>query len=62
MKQHTYKFRIALTCKTNLPVEELYPHVHVFVCIVCAKQFVYNSCLFVACTLTVGRIVKVSKS
>ena len=38
-----------------------YIYMYVYMSASSAKHFVYNSCLFVACNLAVGRKVKVSK-
>ena len=48
--------------QNSLPsIDTIYLHVHIYVWTVCAKLFVYKSCLFVACNFTVGGKVKVSK-
>ena len=51
MTQQTYTNPELHIRQTLCQVQALYLHVHVYVCIFCAKHFVYNSCLFIACNL-----------
>ena len=46
MTQHTHTNQDLHIRQTLCQEQALYLHVHVYVCIVCAKHFVYNSCLF----------------
>ena len=58
--QHTHKPRIAHKTKPSAQYRR-YTSIYRSVYIVGAKRFVYNSCLFLACNLTVGGNVKVFK-
>lgn len=60
MSQLTHKPRMALKTKPSAQYGR-YTSIYRSVYIVGAKRFVYNSCLFLACNLTVGGNVKVFK-